>query len=73
MTGYPISAAAFLATQLGRTVKILAEREVQPGVFEGYTENYTPARIRGQQLSGQIIRATVTDVGSGFVMCEPLA
>ena len=67
------TAAAFLHSQVGKTVHLLAEREVEPGIFEGYTENYTPARIRGQQLSGQIIRATVTDVGSGFVMCEPLA
>ncbi len=67
------TAAAFLHSQVGQTVHLLAEREVEPSIFEGYTENYTPARIRGQQLSGQIIRATVTDVGSGFVMCEPLA
>ncbi len=67
------TAAAFLHSQVGQTVHLLAEREVEPGIFEGYTENYTPARIRGQQLSGQIIRAKGTDVGDGFVMCEPLA
>ncbi len=67
------TAEAFLHSQVGRTVHLLAEREAEPGVFEGYTENYTPARIRGQLLGGQIIRATVTDVGDGFVMCEPLA
>ena len=66
------SAAAFLATQLGRTVKILAEREVQPVVFEGYTENYTLAHIQGEHLSGRIIEATVTEVCDGYMICRAL-
>ena len=66
------SAADFLKTQLGRTVKILAEREVQPGVFEGYTENYTLARIQGENLSGRIIEATVTEVCDGYMICRAL-
>ncbi len=66
------SAAAFLDTQLGRRVKILAEREVEPGVFEGYTENYTPARIGGNDLGGRIIEATVEKVCNGFVMCRAI-
>lgn len=64
------SAAIFLATQLGKVVNILAEREVEPGIFEGYTENYTPARIHGENLSGKIIQAVVTEVCEGFVMCR---
>ena len=66
------SAADFLKTQLGRTVKILAEREVQPGVFEGYTENYTLAHIQGEHLSGRIIEATVTEVCDGYMICRAL-
>ena len=66
------SAAEFLHSQLGRKVKILAEREVAPGVFEGYTENYTPARIPGEGLNGRIIPATVTEVCDGYVMCSAL-
>ena len=63
------SAAAFLASQLGKKVRILAEREVEPGIFEGYTENYTPARIHGENLNGKIIDAAVTEICDGYVMC----
>ena len=64
------AAAAFLQSQVGRQVTILAEREVQPGIYEGYTENYTPARIHGENLNGKLIPATVTSVGDGFVWCD---
>ena len=66
------SSKAFLNTQLGKIVNILAEREVEPGIFEGYTENYTPARIRGVALNGKIINARVTNVCDGYVMCESI-
>ena len=66
------SAADFLRSQLGKNVKILAEREVQPGVFEGYTENYTPGRVRGENLSGRIIQAVVDEVCDGFVLCRAI-
>ena len=66
------SAADFLRSQLGKNVKILAEREVQPGVFEGYTGNYTPARVRGENLSGRIIQAVVDEVCDGFVLCRAI-
>ena len=67
-----VSAAEFLQTQRGRHVKILAEREVASGIFEGYTENYTPARIRGSDLNGKILEAIVTDIGDGFVWCRAI-
>lgn len=66
------SAAEFLHSQLGKTVNILCEREVEPGVFEGYTENYTPARIRGNSLGGRILPAQVAEVGDGYVICRAL-
>ncbi len=64
------SSAEFLRSQVGRRVRLLAEREVEPGVFEGYTENYTPAHIRGNRLNGLIIDALVTEVNDGWVMCR---
>ena len=66
------SAAEFLQSQLGRKVKILVEREVEPGIFEGYTENYSTARIPGKDLSGKIIQGTVAEVGDGYVMCRAI-
>lgn len=64
------SARRFLQIQRGKTVKILVEREVEDGVYEGYTENYTPARVRGQQLNGRILTAVVREVGDGFLLCD---
>lgn len=66
------SAQEFLHTQIGKTVRILAEREIEDGVFEGYTENYTPAKIQGRELNGKIITAKVTGVTDGFAICEPM-
>ncbi len=66
------SAAEFLNSQLGLNVKILAEREVLPGIFEGYTENYTPARISGENLCGKIIDAVVAEACDGYVMCSAI-
>ena len=67
------TAAAFLQTQVGRQVTVLAEREVSPGWFEGYTENYTPALIPGNGLGGKIISAMGREIRDGFLICEPLA
>ena len=64
------SARAFLETQTGRRVSVLCEREVSPGLWEGYTENYTPARVAGQALAGRILEVRVTGAGDGFVVCE---
>ena len=64
------TAEEFLRSQIGRTVNILAEREIEDGVFEGYTENYTPAKIRGKDLGGRIVTARVIGVDGGFAVCE---
>lgn len=64
------TAEEFLRSQIGRTVNILAEREIEEGVFEGYTENYTPAKICGKDLGGRIVTARVIGVDGGFAVCE---
>ena len=64
------TAEEFLRSQIGRTVNILAEREIEDGVFEGYTENYTPAKICGKDLGGRIVTARVIGVDGGFAVCE---
>ena len=46
---------AFFDTQVGRTEQVLFERAVQPGVYEGYSMNYTPVlAASGTSLAGQI-------------------
>lgn len=45
----------FFYTQVGRTEQVLFERAVQPGVYEGYSMNYTPVlAASGSSLAGQI-------------------
>lgn len=45
----------FFDTQVGRTEQVLFERPVQPGVYEGYSMNYTPVlAASGTSLAGQI-------------------
>lgn len=45
----------FFDTQVGRTEQVLFERAVQPGVYEGYSMNYTPMlAASGTSLAGQI-------------------
>lgn len=46
---------AFFDTQVGRSEQVLFERAVQPGVYEGYSMNYTPVlAASGTSLAGQI-------------------
>lgn len=46
---------AFFGAQIGRTEQVLFERAVQPGVYEGYSMNYTPVlAASGASLAGEI-------------------
>lgn len=46
---------AFFAAQVGRTERVLFEREAAKGVFEGYSMNYTPVlAVSAKPLCGQI-------------------
>ena len=46
---------AFFKAQIGRTEEVLFEREIQKGVWEGYSINYTPVAVAsGTSLAGEI-------------------
>ena len=46
---------AFFKAQIGRTEEVLFEREIQKGVWEGYSMNYTPVTVAsGTSLAGEI-------------------
>ncbi|MDD5952829.1 MAG: tRNA (N(6)-L-threonylcarbamoyladenosine(37)-C(2))-methylthiotransferase MtaB [Oscillospiraceae bacterium] len=54
---------AFLTKQVGTTQTVLAEREIAPGCFEGYTPNYTPVHFSGEgPLGGKLCPITITGV-----------
>lgn len=54
----------FFQRQVGQTAGVLFERECAPGVYEGYTENYTPVTVSSEQpLHGQILPVRITSAG----------
>ena len=64
---------AFFGTQKGLREPVLFERECEPGVYEGYTENYTPVRMKsGGDLCGLVVPALVTGADGDFCTAEPL-
>ena len=57
---------AFLETQVGRTEKVLFEREAE-GFFEGYTENYTRVKVKSEKdISGTILPVLITSSDADF-------
>ncbi len=53
---------AFFAAQAGREDEVLFERELEPGLYEGLTANYTPVRARCEEdPRGRIIGVRLTE------------
>ncbi len=51
---------AFFNEQIGRVEEVLFEREVQPGIYEGYSMNYTPVlAASAAPLAGKIRKVVV--------------
>ena len=50
----------FFDEQTGRTEPVLIERETSPGIYEGYTRNYTPVKIKAE--AGMSIKGSIVDV-----------
>ncbi|HEX2985897.1 MAG TPA: tRNA (N(6)-L-threonylcarbamoyladenosine(37)-C(2))-methylthiotransferase MtaB [Caproiciproducens sp.] len=52
----------FYKKQIGRAEPVLFERECEKGVFEGYSENYTPVKVHsGKDIGGQILPVKITE------------
>ena len=55
------SKQSFFESQTGTITPVLFEREIQPGLFEGYTKNYTPVRaVSAEDISGKILPVLLT-------------
>lgn len=62
---------AFFKKQIGLTEPVLFERECAKGIYEGYTENYTPVKARSEKnLCGKIVNARITDSLKDFCAAE---
>lgn len=52
---------AFFRAQAGKEETVLFEQPVESGIYEGYTENYTPVRVPSDEhLQGQLRRVRIT-------------
>lgn len=55
---------AFYQTQLGKNEPVLFEQAIRPGVYFGYTANYTPVQVPStENLHGRMRMVTLTSVG----------
>ena len=62
---------AFLTAQIGQTATLLTEQN--DGTFtEGYTENYTPVKVRGVYPQNELLAVRLTAVESGVCRGEIL-
>jgi len=60
------AAENFLRSQIGTVASVLAERQREDGIWEGYSRNYTPVRFSGSVQRGDIVNVTLTEVRDGF-------
>lgn len=57
----------FFKTQMNKNVKVLFERELEDSVFEGYSENYTPVRVKSSNnILGEIMPVKVIGYKSDY-------
>ena len=62
---------AFLRGQLGREEEVLFEQQKAPGVWEGYTRNYTHVLLEsGEDLAGQVRQVRLVEVQGESVIAE---
>lgn len=61
----------FLNSQVGVVSRVLFEREIEPNVFEGYTENYTPVRLKSNKnIRGMIFEVKIKSIENDYCVAE---
>ena len=62
---------AFLESQIGRSEAVLFEQTDKNGLWEGYTKNYTPVKIKSDKpLNGMILNVKLCAVKGDFCIGE---
>lgn len=64
------SANAFRRSQIGRVCSFLPETEVEPGIYDGYTENYTQVRVAMQKTHSDPVMIKITDTADEYCIGE---
>ncbi len=63
----------FFNTQKGKNATVLFERKDRDGMWEGYTENYTPVKMKCEgDLSGKTVSVDVLAINPEYCLCQPL-
>ena len=68
-----LSAAEFIKNAKGKSFRVLFEKELYPGVFEGYTENYIQVKVKSDtDISGRIFPVSIgdMDISDGYTSAE---
>ena len=60
----------YLLSQVGKEVNVLFETRTQDGFTEGYTENYTPVKVKGEIPCNEIKKIKITAVDGDFCVGE---
>lgn len=61
----------FFNSQIGRTETVLAEKEISPGTYEGYTMNYTPVKlVSPDNITGKILEVKLTAIDGEYCIGE---
>lgn len=61
----------YLKTLIGKEEEVLFENEVENGVYQGYTKNYLPVRIKSNKnLVGQLLTVKIKDYCDEFCIAE---
>lgn len=61
----------FLNEQVGKTYKVLFETKAEDGMYEGYTTNYIPVKIKNcQDISGKILNVKITNAFLDYCVGE---
>ncbi len=56
---------------LGKTVEVLFENEIENGVYQGYTKNYTPIRLAcDRNIIGEELNVDITEVGDDYCISK---
>lgn len=61
----------FLEKQCGLVESVLFEQKIAAGVYEGYTENYTPVKVHSpEDLCGKIVSVRIREAAEDFCIGE---
>lgn len=59
----------YFKSLINKTVCVLFENEIEKGIFQGYTKNYTPVRIKSDtDITGKELSVMITDISDEFCM-----